>query len=93
MSKENKLYTLLNNNGIVEFYTSEGFDLTAEYPSGRILIPGQLNDALLSAIYNLYATCDSVEDGQDLWVTMWPTNTNMFKRTRNLCKEVHSVHI
>lgn len=93
MSKEDKLHTLLNNNGIAEFYTSEGFDVTAEYPSGRILIPGTANDALLSAIYNLYATCDSLEDGQLLFVTMWPTDTDIFKRIRNICKEVHYVDL
>lgn len=91
MSKKDKLLTLLKTNGIAEFYTTEGFNFTEEYPSGSILLPGTVNDALLSDIYDLYATRDSLEDGQLLFVTMWPKDSAVFKRIRTICKEVHYV--
>lgn len=42
------------------------------YPSGTFLLAGVTNDTVISNVYDMYSSDESLDTGQLLYVTMWP---------------------
>ena len=79
MSKKDKLIQYLKENDVTKLCVTANFDFEAMYPSGTILLAGVTNDTVISNVYDMYSSDESLDAGQLLYVTMWPEGTHNYK--------------